>query len=145
MQKIIGKTEFISFPSFNILNIAAKVDTGAYFLALHCSYIEEKIVNNKKVLVFKLLDPSHRNYSEQENVSDSYFTKIIKNSFGETEKRYCIKTQIVIANHKILVTATLSNRHNMKYPVLIGRRILKMRFLVDVSQEFIFKEYRNKK
>jgi hypothetical protein len=49
------------------------------------------------------------------------------------EERYIIKTLIAIGRKKIKTTISLSDRENMRYPVLIGRRLLKGKFIVDVN------------
>jgi hypothetical protein len=134
---IIGKCEFISFPKLNMINIEAKIDTGAYTTALHCHDIIEKVINEKKVLSFKLLDPLHPNYNNKEIIFQEYDLANIKNSFGETETRFIIKTQIKLGKKLLLAKVSLTNRGNMRYPVLLGRRILKRRFIVDVSKEFV--------
>lgn len=36
---------------------------------------------------------------------------------------------------------SLTNRADMKFPMLIGRIFLKDRFLVDVSKEYLSKDY----
>lgn len=138
-KTLIGKCEYISFPQLRLRNIEAKVDTGAFTTALHCHDIVEKEVNGKRVLSFKLLDPLHPDYSNREQVCEVYEKAIIKNSFGESEERFVIKTQVKIGKKKILAKVSLTNRGNMRYPVLLGRRILKRRFIVDVSEEFLLK------
>ena len=35
---------------------------------------------------------------------------------------------------------SLSNRENMKYPMLVGRRFMSQRYLVDVSHKYITKK-----
>jgi hypothetical protein len=80
-----------------------------------------------------LLDPSHPEYNEQEQKFTEFFQKEIKNSFGEIEKRYIIKTIIKIGRKRIKSVISLTHRGNMRYPVLIGRKLLKNRFIVDVS------------
>ena len=50
------------------------------------------------------------------------------------EERFIIKTLIILGNKKIRSSISLTNRDHMRYPVLIGRRILKGRFLIDVSK-----------
>ena len=50
------------------------------------------------------------------------------------EERFVIKTVIHIGKKKILTHLSLSNRDNMRYPLLIGRKLLKGKFLVDVTQ-----------
>ena len=126
----IGKRELIDFPDLGIFSIEAKIDTGAFTSVLHCHDIREE----KGLLHFKLLDPTHPDYSEKDQVFKSYFQKEIKNSFGEVENRYVIKTIIKIGNKKIKALISLTNRGTMRYPVLIGRRFLKNKFIVDISQ-----------
>ncbi len=125
----IGRRETIDFPELGLYGIIAKVDTGAYTTALHCHDIREE----KGVLYFKLLDPTHPDYNEQEQLFSDYFQKEIKNSFGEVEKRYMIKTTVKIGSKRIKSLISLTDRGTMRYPVLIGRKLLKNRFIVDVS------------
>jgi len=132
MQKeklIIGRREEVDFPELGLYGITAKIDTGAYTTALHCHDIQE----TNGVLHFKLLDPSHPEYNEQVHAFTEFTQKGIKNSFGEIEKRYLIKTSIKIGERRIKAIISLSDRGKMRYPVLIGRKLLKNRFIVDVS------------
>ena len=120
--KLIGRREWVNFPSLNINDVEAKIDTGAYTSSIHCEKIIES--NNQLVVIF------------DGNVKHSFsqFTKKkIKNSFGEMEERYIIKTLITIGRKKINTTISLSDRGNMRYPVLIGRRLLKGKFIIDVN------------
>ncbi len=128
-KQIIGRRETIDFPELNLFGIVAKIDTGAYTTALHCHDIREE----NGILYFKLLDPSHPEYNKQEQKFTDYTQKEIKNSFGETEKRYIIKTIIKIGRRKIKSVISLTDRGTMRYPVLIGRKFLKNKFVVDVS------------
>ena len=127
--KLIGRREFVSFPLLNLTNIEAKIDTGAYTCSIHCNYIEVKTENAKSILYFQLLD------NENHRV-EVFSQKKIKNSFGKMEERYIIKTLIYIGGKKINTTISLSDRENMRYPVLIGRRLLKGKFIVDVNQKY---------
>lgn len=121
-KQIIGRREIVDFPELNVYGIYAKIDTGAYSNTLHCSGIGIK--NGK--LCFKVTDG-------QEHCFENYSQKKIKNSSGEAEKRYIIKTKIRIAGRTIKSIISLTDRGNMRYPVLIGRRLLKNKFVVDVS------------
>jgi hypothetical protein len=133
----IGRTETIDFPALQLYGITAKIDTGAYTTALHCHNISIKKIDNKDTLCFYLLDPSHPDYHEQELVFEKYEERDIKNSFGDLERRYVIKTPIRLCNRTIRATISLTNRGNMKFPVLIGRRLLVKKFIVDVSKKNI--------
>ncbi len=127
--KLIGRREFVSFPLLNLTNIKAKIDTGAYTCSIHCNHIEVKTENGKPVLYVQLLDNNNHRF-------DIFSQKRIKNSFGEMEERFIIKTLIYIGGKKINTTISLSDRENMRYPVLIGRRLLKGKFIVDVNQKY---------
>lgn len=128
-KQLIGRREVIAFPELGLYEITAKVDTGAYTTALHCHDIYEK----NGALYFKLLDPSHPDYNRQEHIVAEYSQKEIKNSFGEVEKRYIIKTVIKIGRRRIKSLISLTDRGNMRYPVLLGRKLLKNRYIVDVA------------
>ena len=134
-KQIIGCREQIDFPDIKLYGITAKVDTGAYIMALHCHDIRVEKRNGKNTLCFKLLHPSHPEYNEQENYFTDFEEREIKNSFGVQEKRFVIKSSVVIAGRRIKSLISLTDRRNMRYPVLIGRRLLKGRFIVDVSKE----------
>jgi len=134
---VIGRRERISFPDLNLLGIEAKIDTGAYSTTIHCHDVEVKNKDGKKVLCFKLLDPAHQEYSNKEQYFENFQLKTFKNSFGEQEQRYVIKTLIVIGKRKVRGTVSLTSRANMRFPVLVGRKLLKHRFLVNVAEEHL--------
>ncbi|MFY9307998.1 MAG: RimK/LysX family protein [Bacteroidia bacterium] len=137
----IGRREKVDFPELGLFGITAKIDTGAYTTALHC----EKINEANGVLYFTPLGLSHAEYKGEEQKFTSYTQKDIKNSFGETEKRYIIKTVVKIGRKRIKAIISLTDRGKMRYPVLIGRKLLKNRFVVDVSQLDILSTRKNKK
>jgi hypothetical protein len=126
---IIGRREVVDFPELGLYGITAKVDTGAYTTALHCHDVREE----DGVLYLKLMDPSHIGYTGKELSFADFSKKEIKNSFGETESRYIIKTVIRIGRKRIKSVISLTDRGTMRYPVLIGRKLLKNRYVVDVS------------
>jgi hypothetical protein len=95
---------------------------------LHCENIPVNYENSKPILYFTIgvENPTVLRFEE-------YAQKKIKNSFGEMEERFVIKTLIRMGKKQIWSVISLSNRDNMRYPVLIGRRALKGKFLIDVS------------
>lgn len=124
--RLIGRREFVDFPLLSMNHIEAKIDTGAYTSAIHCKHIKQISREGKEILELQLLDDTI-------HYAELFTKKLIKNSFGEKEERYVIKTLICIGKKKILTTISLSDRENMRYPVLIGRRLLKGKFVVDVN------------
>ncbi len=132
-KKIIGRTEKIILPDLQLTGIEAKVDTGAFSCALHCSKVEILEKKGKKSLRFVLLDPEHPAFNNKDFYFEQYEKRKVKNSFGQSEERYVIQTPIFLFNESILTDFTLCDRGNMKFPVLLGRKFLNDKFLVDVS------------
>lgn len=135
----LGRYDRIDLPDLGLSNIHAKIDTGAYSSSLHCQ--EAKVENG--ILSFVLLDEEHPEFTGIKFVFDKFDQRDIRNSFGEVERRYIIETTIRIFNQDILATFSLSNRGSLRFPVLIGRKILRHRFLVDVGKKN--RSYREKR
>ena len=144
-KKLIGRREIVSFPDLNIDEIEAKIDTGAFTSAIHCTDIhEETTADGTKVICLDLLDPSHPKYDHKKLKFSEYDFREIKNSFGDVQERYVITTKIQLFDEVIEAEFSLSDRSDMKYPVLIGRKLLKGRFIVDVSRKNVARKYKNK-
>lgn len=127
--RLIGRREFVDFPLLGITGMEGKIDTGAYTSSIHCENITVNYENSKPILYFTIEQNGIREFRFEE-----YAQKKIKNSFGEMEERFVIRTLVKIGKKKIYSTISLSNRDNMRFPVLIGRRLLKNKFLIDVNQ-----------
>ena len=134
-KKTIGRIDKIDFPEFGLLDIEAKVDTGAYTSAIHTHKIEEKTINGEKFINFTLLDPEHIQYNEKEFSTKNYNKKTIKSSNGTSEERFAIQTTVTLFNETHNIELTLSERSDMKYPILLGRKFLIKKFIVDTSQK----------
>jgi len=127
----LGRSDRVDLPGLGLTNIHAKIDTGAYTCSLHCSRAE--IIDGK--LEFVLLDEEHPEFTGMKFVFKKFEKREIKNSFGEAEMRFVIKTTIKIYDHLIKAEFSLSNRGNLKFPVLLGRKILRKRFVIDVTEK----------
>jgi hypothetical protein len=132
--RVIGRREFVDFPQLNIKATEAKIDTGAFSSAIHCEDIKVMEQNGKKVLTFILPSEFYPNNQTQHLSFDNFTQKKIKNSFGEAEDRYVIRTQIHIGHKTIMADFSLSDRKSMRYPILIGRKAIKGKFIIDVKQ-----------
>ncbi len=132
-MNIIGRIDKADFPELNLKEIDLKVDTGAYTSAIHCHEVKEVESNGKKHIEFKLLDPSHPEYKEIIFKVKNYTAKAIKSSFGSVEQRFIIKTNIIIFDQEYPIELSLSDRSDMNFPILLGRKFLNKRFLVNTS------------
>ncbi len=134
-KQVIGMTDVVDFPDLGLANMQAKIDTGAYTSALHCKNVRLVRAGGQIRLSFCLVGPNAAD--EVTFLSDHFGQRLIRNSFGITEKRYVIKTRIVLFGRAIKTEFTLADRERMRYPVLLGRRLLRNRFVVDVALDNI--------
>lgn len=129
--KLIGRREYVDFPLLGLSHIEAKIDTGAYTSSIHCEDITLTAINNMPTLVFTI--KNNEGFKKEYSFTE-FTTKKIRNSFGEMEERFIIKTVLKIGKKNIRASISLSKRDKMRYPVLIGRKPLKGKFLIDVKQ-----------
>ena len=132
----IGRADRADFPGLGLADIAVKVDTGAYTSSIHCHHVrvERDGDTGRETLTFRLLDPSHEEYSDRVFRFDKFGTKRVRSSNGTAQRRYLIKTDIRLFSRTIPLELTLAERGEMQYPVLLGRRLLHKRFVVDVAE-----------
>ena len=139
---VLGRYDRVDLPDLGLSNIHAKIDTGAYTCSLHCHKVE--VVDGR--LEFILLDQEHPEFTGMKFYSENFEKRDIRNSFGEVEKRFVIVTTITIFEEVITAEFSLCNRGSLKFPILIGRKILRNRFLIDVTKKNVsFKEKRKKR
>jgi len=132
---IIGMHERITISKHDIKDLPTKTDTGAYNCAIDCSFAEERInETGDKVLVYTLLNPESKYYSRKRIITKKYKVKTVRSSNGIETLRYQVKLNIELKGKKYKTTFNLSNRAKMRYPVLLGRKFIANRFLVDVGK-----------
>lgn len=133
-KTIIGTRDKIDIPEFALFDLPCRIDTGAATSAIHCHHVKLIQKNGKEMISFCLLDPSHDAYNHKEFRTSNFTEKKIKSSFGDVEYRYTINCPVTLFNQTFMAEFTLADREKMKYPVLLGRRLLKGRFIVDVAK-----------
>jgi hypothetical protein len=132
-KTVIGRATMVQFFDLPEHRVPAKVDTGADISSIWASDIH--VVGNGD-LVFMLFGPSSQYFSGQQIVVSppNYRVTPIENSFGLREDRYVVKLRIQIEGRRFKATFTLADRSVKTYPILLGRRLLNGKFIVDVSQ-----------
>jgi hypothetical protein len=136
-KKIVGRKEIISIIDLELYDLDAKVDTGADSNALHCDDIS---IDKENFVHFTLLDEVHPSYHGKKMKMPIYKIKKVKSSNGVVQERASIKVTVDFFGKKYKTVISLTNRADMKYPMLIGRKFLANKFLVDVSQEYLTKQ-----
>jgi hypothetical protein len=126
---VIGKSDRADFPIFNLKNIKVKIDTGAYTSSIHCSEIKEE--DDKLFVIF--LSEKFSNYTGETITFTDYEIKKVRSSSGKAQLRYKVRANIVLFGETFNTEFTLSDRRKMKFPVLLGRKLLNKNFLVNTS------------
>lgn len=125
----IGRLEHIALPGLGVERVQAKVDTGAFRSALHYQKVRTRTVHGKKQLVVTFLMARKR----VTMVFKRYQRVSVKSSNGETSRRWLISTRVKLNGHTVRTQFTLFDRSDMKHQVLLGRKFLRGRFVVDVA------------
>ncbi|MFZ0488879.1 MAG: RimK/LysX family protein [Salegentibacter sp.] len=128
-KKVIGRFDKADFPVLHLNDIAIKVDTGAYTSSIHC----ENIVEEDGFLHCTFLDEEHALYNGRKFTFKDYDIVFVRSSNGMIQKRYQIQTTIKIFDKVFKISLSLSSRQEMRFPVLIGRKFLTKKFVVDTE------------
>lgn len=131
---IIGRNEYVSLPNLQFSDIDAKIDTGAYSCSIHCDDI--RLDEDAFEVHFRLLDDSHPAYHERDIVLPVYEIRRVKSSNGTVQERIFIQTVIELGGQAYEAELSLTDRANMKYPMLIGRNFLEGHYIVDVALSY---------
>jgi len=130
-SQILGKIDKFDLPEFNLQNIKAKIDTGAKTSSLHCMTIR---ATKDGYVKFIMLDNHNKKFTGKYITKKIYRIGNVKSSNGVKQKRYFIKTPIIIYGKEYEMELSLNYRGSMKYPLLIGRELIKQNFIVDVRK-----------
>ncbi|MEP6710427.1 MAG: RimK/LysX family protein [Candidatus Saccharibacteria bacterium] len=126
----IGRNTLVDFKD-EASGVPAKIDTGADSTSVWASNIR---IDKQGKLCFTLFDKQSEFYTGKEIVRPHYRVAKVKSSNGHEQVRYRAELVIRLKGKTIRTLSTLADRSNNAYPVLIGRRTLQGRFIVDVSR-----------
>ena len=131
---IIGRKDRVSFPSFDLENVPVKIDSGAYSSSMHCSLIQFVSNVDTPFLEVVFLDPNTPGYTGKVERFYEFNRKIVKSSNGVAQERFFIKGSISLFHQTYETLFSLTERTGLRIPVLLGRRLLNKRFLIDTSK-----------
>ncbi len=139
MKKIvIGKEEWCSLPELGLSRIKARIDSGAKTSSIHALNIRPFKEKGRQYVSFDI-NPIQNNRKLTKSCKALLVDRReVKSSSGEKEKRYVIKTDVILGNEKWPIEITLTNRDSMGYRMLLGREAMKERVLIDPDTSFCF-------
>ena len=134
---IIGWKEWIGLPDLGIPAVKAKIDTGARTSALHTFSIEEFEAGGLRMVRFGIHPLQRRKDVKRFCEVPVVERRRVKDSGGHIEKRYVIQTLAVIGAESWPIDITLTSRDTMLFRMLIGRKAVEDRFLIDPGRVYL--------
>ena len=141
-KKVVGWKEQVALPDLKIKSVIAKIDTGANVATIDAADI--KFVTRKDIKYVKFTVKKRNNTVRKTSAPLEGF-KRIRSSNGDVEKRPYIKTDILMDGITKNIELTLTDRGPMDYTMLIGRKALGRRWIVNPSISFMTKPKGNTK
>lgn len=136
---VIGRSELVDIVG-TALEVPAKIDTGAFRSSIHASDIKIiKDTDGNSVLHFSILGHPCSPVKREMNVSE-FDTVTIRSSNGKEQDRYEVKLKIKLGNKIFSTSFSLADRSNNLFPILVGRKTIKGRYLVDVNASNVNKQ-----
>lgn len=127
----IGWREWLVLPDLGIPGIKAKIDTGARTSVLHAFFLEPFEEGGQKKIRFRIHPMQRRTDIELVCVADVIDRRMVSDSGGHRERRYVIRSRIVVGSREIDADLTLTDRDTMQFRMLLGRTALAGNFCVD--------------
>ena len=131
MKQLIGRIDRVDLPDFALEDVKAKIDTGANSSSIHASYIKEVKASNGDGLILRFCLLGNRKLRFE---AKNYDKRKVKSSNGHVQERFMVKMRIKLFGKTYKTDVTLAQRKEMKYPILLGRKLLRNRSVVDVSK-----------
>lgn len=135
-KAVIGWREWVGLPDLGVDRIKAKIDTGARTSAIHAFEIVPFERNGEKYVGFSLHPVQHRRFPVVNCEARVIDERTVTSSNGEREKRYVVETGIKLGEEVWPIELTLTNRDEMGFRMLLGRRAVRRRFVVDPGSSF---------
>ena len=137
--EFVGWREIVSLPKFKLLDLKAKIDTGAKTSSLHADEIEYITERGKKLVRFMFVnEDGKKKYIKAPFIEE----RAVKSSTGHKSIRPVVRTSIKMGHTEFEIEVTLINRDLMGFKMLIGREALNGRFLINPARANLLKNNR---
>lgn len=136
-RKLIGWREWVGLPDLGVIEVKAKVDTGADNSSLHAFDIERYSEGGIEMVRFEIHPRQRKRRPSIACVAEVAGERKVRNPGGRLETRPVIRTTLVVAGEKLDALVNLTTRDEMTFRMLLGRRTVRSRFVVDPGRSYI--------
>jgi hypothetical protein len=133
----MGWREWVGLPGICLPAIKAKIDTGARTSALHTFELSTFTQDGIDMVRFGMHPLQRRPNLAVHCNAPILDERVVSDSGGHRESRIVIETEIQVGGHKWPIELTLTNREDMLFRMLLGRKAMEGRVLVDPARSFI--------
>jgi hypothetical protein len=131
----IGWCEHVALPELGV-TLRAKIDTGARSCALHVTSMREIGFDDDGNVLVDITLPDEQGRERALRVLVVEYAHV-KDSGGHTERRPVIETLLKMGSRGWRVRVTLTDRGDMRFPMLVGRTALGPDMRVHPSRRFL--------
>jgi hypothetical protein len=135
---VIGWKEYVELPDWGIRRLKVKIDTGARTSALDVHSYRLYQASDSKVVAELHLALNRKKLRKTIMLTAPVLgTVTVSNSSGMCEKRPLIETSIRLGPVSKRILVTVTDRSQMLFRMILGRKALEGDFVVDVRQKYL--------
>jgi hypothetical protein len=134
---LIGWREWLAFPDWGIPAVKVKIDTGARTSALHADDLQIVERDGRRFATFTV-HPWQRSERDGVEVSVPLLEeRAVTSSSGDASTRPVVMAVIDLDGEPHEIELTLTRRDDMGFRMLLGRKAMEGRYLVDPSHSYL--------
>ena len=134
----IGWREWVALPDLGIPAIKAKIDTGARSSAIHAFNLDTFDKRGRPWVAFDLHPIQRHAHPSVRCTAPLRGYRDVRSSNGDVEERPLIRTRLALGPYRRWkIDLTLTNRDEMGFRLLLGRRALRRRCVIDPGRSFL--------
>lgn len=133
----VGWREWVRLPGLDGAIVKAKVDTGARTSSLHAFDLEESERDGRPWIEFSFHPLQRDESTVARGAAPLVDRRKVTASSGHSELRYVVETDLELDSTTFPIELTLTRRDAMGFRMLLGRRALRDRCLVDPRRSYL--------
>ena len=137
-RQVIGWREWVGLPDLEIPRIKVKVDTGARTSAIHAWDLRRYRAGGCDMVDFMLHPMQRDDRHEVAGFAEVIDERSVRSSNGQVSRRPVVLMRLQLGEESLTTQVTLVDRDEMGFRMLLGRRALARRFVVDPGRSFLF-------